>query len=55
MDKQGSSASPRFRVTENAIEARQGVTGHNVRHVLAWGLSGAVFVLLLTYVIFPLT
>jgi hypothetical protein len=23
-------------------EARQGVTGHNVRHVLAWGLLGVV-------------
>ena len=24
-------------------QARQGVTGHNVRWVLGWGLTGAVF------------
>jgi hypothetical protein len=26
----------------NTDEARQGVTGHNVRYVLAWGIFGVV-------------
>jgi hypothetical protein len=53
MQEYGSGASPNVRVTENATQARQGVTGHNVRYVLAWGLGGAVLVLLFTYVVFP--
>jgi len=28
------------RIVETAIEARQGVTGHNVRYVLAFGICG---------------
>ena len=29
-------------ITLSTEEARQGVTGHNVRRVLGWGLAGAV-------------
>ncbi len=32
-------------VTESTTEARAGVTGHNVRYVLLFGLSGAILVL----------
>jgi hypothetical protein len=52
MDKRGSSASPDLEVAETATEARQGVTRHNVRYVLAWGLGGAVVLLVLAYLIF---
>jgi hypothetical protein len=31
-------------VTETTDDARQGVTGHNVRNVLAFGLGGAIIV-----------
>ena len=52
MEKRGSSASPNVEVAETTTEARQGVTHHNVRYVLAWGLGGAVVVLVLAYLIF---
>ena len=29
-------------ITLSTEEARQGVTGHNVRSVLGWGLAGAL-------------
>ena len=29
-------------ITRSTEEARQGVTGHNVRRVLGWGLAGAI-------------
>ena len=29
-------------ITRSTEEARQGVTGHNVRRVLGWGLAGAL-------------
>ena len=30
------------RIVETAVQARQGVTGHNVRYVLAFGTCGVV-------------
>jgi hypothetical protein len=33
----------------NTARARQGVTGHNVRYVLAFGIAGVVIVLALGY------
>jgi hypothetical protein len=30
------------RKDETAVEARQGVTGHNVRYVLAFGICGVI-------------
>lgn len=29
-------------ITRSTDEARQGVTGHNVRRVLGWGIAGAL-------------
>ena len=51
------ASEPRDATSERAptvskIEARQGVTGHNVRYVLAYGLGGAVLALALIYFIF---
>jgi hypothetical protein len=34
------------------IPERQGVTGHNVRYVLLWGLVGAVVALAAVYLIY---
>ena len=33
-------------------EARQGVTGHNVRYVLFWGVSGVVAVFVIAGFVF---
>jgi hypothetical protein len=35
------------------IEARQGVTGHNVRYVLVFGLTGAVLALAVILFLYP--
>ncbi len=40
---------PEIRTTN---EARQGVTGHNVRYVLGWGLAGAVLVFAVLLMVF---
>ena len=37
------------RIQISADDARQGVTGHNVRYVLFWGLGLAVVVLAVAY------
>jgi hypothetical protein len=36
----------------SADSARQGVTGHNVRYVLGFGLAGAVVTLTLLYLLY---
>ena len=38
--------------TETATEARAGVTGHNVRYVLFFGLGGVVLAFALIYAAF---
>ena len=40
------------RIHENPDESRQAVKGHGVRHVLAFGLGGAVIALLIVYLAF---
>jgi hypothetical protein len=40
------------RIEETAANARQGVTDHNVRYVLALSLSGVIVVYALVYLIF---
>jgi hypothetical protein len=35
-----------------ASRARQGVTGHNVRYVLGFGLAGAILLLAVIYVVY---
>ncbi|HXR37352.1 MAG TPA: hypothetical protein VN754_15450 [Candidatus Binataceae bacterium] len=33
-------------------EARQGVTGHNVRYVLVWGTGGVIVAFVIVYFLF---
>jgi hypothetical protein len=39
-------------VVESETEARQGVTGHNVRYVLGWGLAGVVVAFVVVYLLY---
>jgi hypothetical protein len=39
-------------ITRTTVEAREGVTGHNVRYVLMFGLAGAVLALMAVGVYF---
>ena len=39
-------------IVATTTEARQGVTGHNVRYVLIWGTVGVIFVFVIAYVLF---
>ena len=39
-------------VIETKTEARQGVTGHNVRYVLLFGTAGAVLAFVIVYAMF---
>lgn len=39
-------------IVETTTEARQGVTGHNVRYVLVWGTGGVILVFVIAYLIF---
>ncbi len=39
-------------VIETTTEARQGVTGHNVRTVLAFGTGGAILAVGVVYALF---
>lgn len=40
------------RIVESATEARQGVTGHNVRYVLSMGTIGVIVLFAIVYVAF---
>jgi hypothetical protein len=52
-DRFGNNPNPR--VVLNTVDARQGVTGHNVRYVLGFGLLAIViaFAALLYFEFFP--
>ena len=39
-------------VVETTTEARAGVTGHNVRYVLLFGLGGVIVAFILVFVFF---
>ncbi len=39
-------------IVKNETEARQGVTGHNVRYVLAISLAGVVILFVIAYLSF---
>lgn len=39
-------------IVETATEARQGVTGHNVRYVLVWSTAGVIVVFGIVYFLF---
>jgi hypothetical protein len=41
-------------IVESKVEARAGVTGHNVRYVLAFGLAGILLAFLLVSLYFGL-
>lgn len=40
------------RVVESATEARAGVTGHNVRYVLTFGILGVAVLFAVVYIYF---
>ena len=39
-------------IVETTTEARQGVTGHNVRYVLVWSIVGVIVVFGIVYFLF---
>lgn len=49
MDARRSSNGPSVGETVSENEARQGVTGHNVRYVLGFGILGVVVLFALAY------
>jgi hypothetical protein len=40
---------PERPVVKREVDARQGVTGHNVRYVLGWGIAGIVIAFAIVY------
>ena len=40
------------RIVETAVQARHGVTGHNVRYVLAFGTCGVIAAFVIIYFLF---
>jgi hypothetical protein len=46
------SQQGRERIIETTVQTRQGVTGHNVRYVLAFSTIGAVVALIIIYFLF---
>jgi len=40
------------RIVETEVQARQGVTGHNVRYVLAFGICGVIAAFVIIYFLF---
>ena len=48
----GQSADGRTRQPVPALRARAGVTGHNVRYVLAFGLIAVVAAFLIVYLVY---
>jgi hypothetical protein len=39
-------------IIETTTEARQGVTGHNVRYVLVWSTGGVIVAFVIVYFLF---
>jgi len=48
-DHQVSDEEAERPIVLSETRARQGITGHNVRYVLAFGLAGALIVLVVVY------
>ncbi len=46
-----SAPSPDRPVVETEVQARQGVTGHNVRYVLGYGLAGIIVAFVVLYLL----
>ena len=51
-DQASERQTAEHRIVETKREARQGVTGHNVRYVLGFSLAGAIIVLALAYIFY---
>jgi hypothetical protein len=47
-----AAAAPQRPVVESEVEARQGVTGHNVRYVLGYGIAGIVIAFVIVYLVY---
>ena len=55
LNKQAHDRAPEYGATpqtDTATEARAGVTGHNVRYVLLFGIAGVVIAFALIYALF---
>jgi hypothetical protein len=54
LSKEETLMSERYeqRTVETPVQARQGVTGHNVRYVLAFGISGVIAAFVIIYFLF---
>lgn len=48
----GGRSEPENNIERSTTQARQGVTGHNVRYMLAAGITGIVVLFAIVYVIF---
>jgi len=51
-DHQGSNEDAEQPIMMSETRARQGITGHNVRYVLAFGLAGALIALIVVYLFY---
>jgi hypothetical protein len=49
MDANDRASPSAAEATLDTTRARQGVTGHNVRYVLAWGIAGVVILFAIGY------
>jgi hypothetical protein len=51
-ENQVSNPDAKRPIVMSGVRARQGVTGHNVRYVLGFGLAGAITALTLLYLFY---
>ena len=51
-EDQVSNSDAKRPIVMSGVRARQGVTGHNVRYVLGFGLAGAIIALALLYLLY---
>jgi hypothetical protein len=51
-ENQISNPDTKRPIVMSGVRARQGVTGHNVRYVLGFGLTGAIIALTLLYLFY---
>ena len=51
-ERHASAGDAKSPVVLSAVGARQGVTGHNVRYVLGFGLVGAIIALTIIYLLY---
>jgi hypothetical protein len=51
-EDQVSNSDAKRPIEISGVRARQGVTGHNVRYVLGFGLAGAIIALALLYLLY---